>query len=179
MANLQVKPGSQALPALDFISHSTEQTHRVGRRLGQHARAGDLFLLSGTFGAGKTLLAQGLALGLGVADRVTSPSFTLVHEYAGRGADGARVRFYHVDLYRLERPGDVASIGLDEYLDDPEGICAIEWPERLAPTPALDHLLVTIGPVSETKRRLALAPHGPRYTALLSALKAEAFGVEP
>ena len=176
MADPRAGPGARA-PGLDFISHSPEQTWRVGRRLGQHARAGDLFLLAGAFGAGKTLLTQGLATGLGVSGPVTSPSFTLVNEHAGRDADGRPVRLYHIDLYRLEGAGEVASVGLDEPLDDPEGVCVIEWPERLGALAALEHLLVRFLPVSETKRRLTLTPHGARPAALLGELKAEAFGV--
>ncbi len=176
MANPRAEPGARA-PALDFISHSPEQTWRVGRRLGQHARAGDLFLLSGDLGAGKTLLTQGLAAGLGVAEAVTSPSFTLINEHAGRDGIGRPVRLYHIDLYRLEGEAEVASVGLDDPLDDPEGICVIEWPERLAALAPVEHLLVRFGPLSETKRRLTLAPHGARPAALLDEVRAEAFGV--
>ena len=177
MAHSGAEPRVRPLPSLDFISHSPEQTRRVGRRLGQHARGGDLFLLSGTFGAGKTLLTQGLAAGLGVVERVTSPSFTLINEHEGRDAAGARVRLYHVDLYRLEGVAEVASIGLDAVLDDPDGVCVVEWPERLDLTPAIEHLLIALHPVSETKRRLTLTPYGAHPAALLGALKAEAFRV--
>lgn len=179
MTNPRTEPGARPLPALDFISHSPEQTWRIGRRLGQHARAGDVCLLSGPFGAGKTLLAQGFAAGLGVAGIVTSPSFTLANEYAGADAGGARVRLYHIDLYRLEGPAELASIGLEDYLADPQGVCVIEWPERIGPDPAVEHLLIALSPISEMKRRLTLAPHGARYAGLLLTVKAEAFGVEP
>lgn len=162
---------------LDYISHSAEQTRRLGWRLGQHARAGDLFLLSGTFGAGKTALTQGLAAGLGVVERVTSPSFALVNEHEARDAAGQPLRLYHVDLYRLETEDEVASVGLEDLLDDPEGICAIEWPDRLGARATRDHLLIVLEPVSDTKRRLALSPHGARYDELLAAIRAEAFGV--
>lgn len=169
---------ARPLPALDFISHSPEQTWRVGRRLGQHARGSDVFLLTGTFGAGKTLLAQGLAAGLGVAATVNSPSFTLVNEYEGLDQAGRPVRLYHIDLYRLESEAEIATVGLDEFLADPAGICAIEWPERIAPELLIDALAIAITPISETKRRLQLAPYGARYAALLGDIKAEAFGVD-
>jgi tRNA threonylcarbamoyladenosine biosynthesis protein TsaE len=164
-------------PALDFISHSPDQTRRIGWRLGQHARAQDLFLLSGPFGAGKTLLTQGLAAGLGIADRVTSPSFTLVNEYSGRTAAGLPIRLYHVDLYRLETAAEVESVGLDELFADPDGVCVIEWPDRLGAAAPPDYLLITLTPVSEMKRRLTLTPTGERQAALLAELRAEAFGV--
>lgn len=161
---------------LDFISHSPEQTRRVGWRLGQHAQAGDRFLLVGTFGAGKTVLTQGIAAGLEVNERVTSPSFALINEHEGLAA-GAQVRLYHIDLYRLETAAAIDSLGLDDLFADPEGICVIEWPERLGQQLTQDHLLILLEAVSETKRRLALVPHGARYTTLLNAVRAEAFGV--
>jgi tRNA threonylcarbamoyladenosine biosynthesis protein TsaE len=177
MAGGRTSAGPVPGTALDFISHSPEQTRRVGWRLGQHARAGDLFLLSGIFGAGKTSLTQGLAAGLGVAERATSPSFTLVNEHEGVAADGARVRLYHIDLYRLETEAEVDSLGLEDILADPDGICAIEWPDRLGDRVPPEHLLIVLEQVSETKRRLALTPSGARYAALLAEVRAEAFGV--
>lgn len=173
----RAKPGARSIPALDFISHSPEQTRRVGRRLGQHAQPGDLFLLSGGFGAGKTVLTQGLAAGLGVPGEVNSPSFTLVNEYDGHDSTGRPIRLCHLDLYRLGDPAAVASLGLDDYLDAPDSLCVIEWSEHL-PDDAREHLSIAIGMVSETKRRLTFTPRGARYTALLDALKVEAFGVE-
>lgn len=176
-----VGKGAHAGPArgaaLDFISHSPEQTRRLGWRIGQHARAGDLFLLSGTFGAGKTALTQGLAAGLGVADRVTSPSFALVNEHDGHDAEGTPLRLYHIDLYRLETEAEVASLGLEDLLDDPAGICVIEWPDRLGERVARAHLLIMLAPVSETKRRLAFLPSSAHYSELLTVIRAEAFGV--
>ena len=172
----QAQPGA-AGGTLDFISHSQEQTRRLGWRLGQHAHPGDLLLLSGTFGAGKTALAQGVAAGLNIAERVTSPSFALVNEYEGRAMSGAPIRFYHVDLYRLETAAEVESVGLADLLADPEGICAIEWPDRLGVETPREHLSIVLEPVSDTKRRLTLSPHGARYVTLLAEIRAEAFGV--
>ncbi len=166
-----------AQPALDFISHSPEQTRRIGWRIGQYARARDLFLLSGPFGAGKTLLTQGLAAGLGITERVTSPSFTLVNEYGGYTAAGEPIRLYHVDLYRLETEVEVDSVGLDDLFADPEGVCVIEWPDRLGTAVPQEYLLIALTPVSEMKRRLTLTPSGARQEALLAELRAEAFGV--
>ena len=177
MAGGKASAGPVPGMALDFISHSQEQTRRVGWRLGQHARAGDLFLLSGNFGAGKTTLTQGFAAGLGVAERVTSPSFTLINEHDARSADGARVLLYHIDLYRLETEAAVDSLGLEDIIADPEGICVIEWPDRLGDRVPREHLLIVLEQVNETKRRLTLTPTGARYAALLAEVRAEAFGV--
>lgn len=123
------------------------------------------------------MLTQGFAAGLGIDERVTSPSFTLINEYEGRAAGGKVIRLYHVDLYRLETAAEVESVGLDELFADPEGICVIEWPDRLGAAVPADYLLIALTPVSEMKRRLTLTPSGERQAALLAELRAEAFGV--
>src|SRR5512136_966363 len=96
----KTETASAAAQALDFVSHSTTQTQRVGSRLGEMLAGGDVILLEGPLGSGKTLLAQGIAHGLGITDYVTSPSFTLINEYRPRDT-GGRLPFYHIDLYRL------------------------------------------------------------------------------
>lgn len=159
----------QAANELDFISHGPPQTERVGQRLGELLRRGDLVLLVGTFGVGKTHLAKGVARGLGSADLVTSPSFVLVNEYRA----GA-VPIYHVDLYRIAEEGELATIGLEE-LWDGDGVCLIEWPERAQSIIPGDHLAVFIEHLSETKRRIRLVPHGRRYVELVGAFKGTAF----
>jgi tRNA threonylcarbamoyladenosine biosynthesis protein TsaE len=115
-----------------------DSTRRLGRWLGEKARKGDVVLLAGDLGAGKTSLSQGLGEGLGVTEPVTSPTFTLLNEYRGR------LTFFHFDMYRLEAP-EITSMGLYEYWEEPRGVVAIEWPERLGPdlTPG-DHLAVTL-----------------------------------
>ncbi len=105
--------------------HTTgeEETAAAGERLASRLRAGDVVLLYGELGAGKTAFVRGLARGLGAApEDVSSPTFTLVQEYHGR------VTLYHVDLYRLE-PAEVEDLGLDELVIG-DGIVAIEWAER-------------------------------------------------
>ena len=100
------------------------ETSRVGEELGETLRAGDVVLLYGPLGAGKTAFVRGLARGLGApAEEVSSPTFTLVQEYAG-----ARARLYHVDLYRLE-PKEIDDLGLDELISG-DGVVAIEWADR-------------------------------------------------
>lgn len=108
-------------------TRSADETRRIGRALGEAARAGDVLLLEGSFGVGKTVLVQGLAAGLGVSEEVTSPSFVLMVEHLGR------LPLYHVDLYRLD--GRLDDELLDNLADYQEagGVCAIEWPGALPP----------------------------------------------
>jgi tRNA threonylcarbamoyladenosine biosynthesis protein TsaE len=129
----------------DFVTHSEADTEEVGRQLAAGLRAGQILLLSGPLGAGKTALTRGLASGLGCdADAVSSPTFTLVQEYAGP------VRLQHVDLYRLA-PGEVDDLGLEDLLDD--AVMVVEWPERWQRAPA-DAIVVTIEVADDTTRQI-------------------------
>ena len=130
-------------------SRSEEETAAIARALAAELRAGDILLLSGNLGAGKTAFVRGLAEGLGVDPReVSSPTFTLVHEYRG-----GRLTLYHVDLYRLNRAA-TDDLGLEE-LGVRDGVLAIEWPDRL--THALDGARqVQIEIVDDTTRRISL-----------------------
>jgi tRNA threonylcarbamoyladenosine biosynthesis protein TsaE len=110
------------------VAHTTrseQETAAIAKGLAEELRAGDVLLLSGNLGAGKTAFVRGLAEGLGIPPRdVSSPTFTLVHEYRG-----GRFTLYHVDLYRLDRAA-TDDLGLDE-LGVRDGVLAIEWPDRL------------------------------------------------
>jgi len=129
------------------LACSEEETAAVARTLSERLVPGDVVLLSGDLGAGKTAFVRGLAQGLDIdPDHVSSPTFTLVHEY-----HGARLTLYHADLYRLERAA-TDDLGLEEAVD---GVLAIEWPERLAHP--LDGIAVTIEIVDESTRRIAIA----------------------
>ena len=109
-------------------THSEDETSAAGEHLGRRLGAGDVVLLYGDLGAGKTAFVRGLARGLGApSDAVSSPTFTLVQEYHGR------VKLYHVDLYRLQ-PIEVGDLGLDELIDS-ESVVAVEWAERWADAP--------------------------------------------
>jgi tRNA threonylcarbamoyladenosine biosynthesis protein TsaE len=111
--------------AISQATDSEEATAAVGRDLAATLSAGDVVLLYGDLGAGKTAFVKGLAEGLGVArDEVSSPTFTLVQEYRG-----GRLTLFHVDLYRLDDPREVLDLGLDEIAAD--GVLAIEWAEKL------------------------------------------------
>lgn len=162
-------PTVQSPNELDFISHSVAQTDGVGQRLGALLRPGDLVLLLGDFGSGKTHLVKGIARGLGSSDLVTSPSFVLLNEYRADAAHGG-VTIYHADLYRIEDPGELVGIGLEEAWGG-GGICLIEWAERAAGMLPGDHLAIHIRHLSETKRVLRFVPHGARYEGLVAQLK--------
>jgi len=107
-----------------IISHSAEETFRAGRDEAARVLPGDVLALVGDLGAGKTQWVKGLAAGLGSRAAVTSPTFTLIHEYTG-----GRLPLYHIDCYRLEAPAELLGIGLDDYLDG-SGVLAIEWADK-------------------------------------------------
>jgi len=121
------------VPTLTFETASEEETSALGERIAESIRSGDVILLHGDLGAGKTAFVRGLARGLGAsADDVTSPTFTLIQEYRG-----GKATLYHVDLFRLDAR-DVEDLGLDE-LTAGEGVVAIEWAERWTDRPADAH----------------------------------------
>lgn len=163
-------------PALDCISHSPDQTRGFGARLGRLLQPGDVILLTGQVGAGKTTLVQGVARGMGFDGYVQSPTFTLANEYPGETADGQPVMLYHLDLYRLEGVADLDSFGYEEYFDDPAGIVVVEWPEQLAGDLPDAYLVIDLAHLADAKRRLAFFPTGARYEALVTAFRSEVFG---
>jgi tRNA threonylcarbamoyladenosine biosynthesis protein TsaE len=123
--------------SLAVTSMSVEETRILGASLAPMLVPGDVLSLSGDLGAGKTVFVQGLAAALGVRERVTSPTFALVHEYGGQ------YRIVHVDVYRLDSWQEVFDLGFEELLD-PEGIMIVEWGEALAPLLPRRHLKVDI-----------------------------------
>ena len=145
-----------------FLTNGEEETRAVGRRLGEALRGGERIGLSGELGAGKTCLVRGIAEGLGIdPDAVRSPSFTLlaIHE-------GGRLPLYHIDLFRLESGADAEE--LREFVYG-EGVCAVEWFERLAGGLA-DYLEISLTFVGPESRQLVAAAHGVGYDRLTSVL---------
>src|SRR5688500_3251792 len=129
------------------LTHSEEETAAVGRVLAATLKAGDVVLVAGNLGAGETAFVRGLAEGLGInPEEVSSPTFTLVHEYRG-----GRLTLYHVDLYRLDRAA-TQDLGLEE-MGVADGVLAIEWPDRLMHAPA-GALQVEIEIVDDSIRRI-------------------------
>ena len=153
------------MASLEMISHSADRTRRVGMRLGELAVAGDVILLVGTLGAGKTCLTQGIAWGLGIDDYAVSPSFVLLREYQGR------LPLYHIDFYRLDRIEEVEHLGLDDYLYS-SGVCVVEWADKGLDVLPREHLLIEMQHLAPTKRKLNFSPEGRRYVDMLSQLEA-------
>ena len=150
--------------SLELISHSPEQTQKLGIRIGELALPGDIFLLVGDLGAGKTCLTQGIAWGLGIKEYALSPSFVIVRELYGR------LPLYHMDLYRLEHIEEIAELGLDDYLYG-NGVCVVEWAERGLDMLPKEHLLIQINYLSDTERSFQLKPDGKRYLEIVEELK--------
>ena len=130
---------SNTMSVESHTTHSEEETEAVARTIGQRLQPGDVLLLSGNLGAGKTAFTRGLADGLGIdPSQVSSPTFTLVNEYRG-----GRLTLYHADLYRLERTA-THDLGLDE-MAVAAGVLAIEWPDRLShPLAGAKRILIEI-----------------------------------
>lgn len=161
-----------AISPLVVVSTSPARTRQIGVLLGRQARIGDVILLHGDLGAGKTTLTQGIGEGLCVSDPVRSPTFTLVAEHEGRTPSGDPIRLYHLDLYRLTSASDLDSFGFDAYLAPTDGITVIEWPERAGADLPAAYLLVALDALADDQRRLTInavpvgAPSAERLAAL-------------
>jgi tRNA threonylcarbamoyladenosine biosynthesis protein TsaE len=149
---------------IEIITSSPEQTQEFGARLGELAQPGDIFLLMGNLGAGKTCLAQGIARGLDIKEYAVSPSFVVARELYGR------LPLYHIDFYRLDNLEEIAELGLDDYLYG-KGVSVVEWAEKGLNLLPSEHLLIDMSYVSDTERRLKIKPSGKRYRKLVVQLR--------
>ncbi len=122
------------LPFLTVRTRSADETTSLGRRIGALLRPGEVVLLVGDLGTGKTTFVQGLADGLGIGTRARSPTFTIVHSH-----EGGRYPLHHVDLYRCSSPAEVGELGLEELLEAP-AVTAIEWGEKASEIAGRDYL---------------------------------------
>lgn len=139
---------------IEYRTTSAVDTRAVGAGIGTVLAAGDVVVLSGDLGAGKTVLAQGIAAGLGVTDRVVSPTFALVREYVGR------IPLHHLDVYRLDHLQEAIDLGIDELLDD--GVVVVEWGEgvrELLPAERLE-IAIAFDDHDDDTRHLVLTPLG-------------------
>ena len=144
-------------------TRNQRETQAIGTAIGKLASPGDVFLLTGELGAGKTCLTQGIAWGLDVKEHAFSPSFVLVREYKGR------LPLYHMDFYRLERLQEISDLGLDDYLFG-KGVCVVEWADRGLSLMPAEHLLIHIRYVADTDRCLGFTARGNRYRQMLHKL---------
>lgn len=149
---------------MKLTSRSPEETQRLGMELGQIAQSGDVILLVGNLGAGKTCLTQGIAWGLDIDGYARSPSFVVVNEYKGR------LPMYHIDLYRLDNIAEIIDLGLDDYLYG-QGLCVVEWADKALDLMPPQNLLIKIDFLGDNERSLDLTPHGQRYKELINDVK--------
>ena len=134
---------------MQFITNSPAETEKIGAALSKILTPGTVIAYRGDLGAGKTAFTRGLARGLGVADPVTSPTYTIVNEYLG-----GRMPLFHFDMYRLHSADDLWDIGWEDYLER-GGICAVEWSENVAEAME-DPVFITIEKLGEDTRRITI-----------------------
>jgi len=162
--------GEKEAISLSFETDSAEQTLGLGVELADLLRPGDVVLLVGELGAGKTCLAQGIARGMGIGEQVTSPTFTILREYSGR------MPFYHLDAYRLEGPADLYEIGVDEYLEG-EGVLVVEWGDRVRDFFPPGYLEIKLDfAVGDEERLIRLLPRGDEWERRLRRMPARGDG---
>jgi len=146
------------------VSRSVEQTIQFGTALARCLKKGDIVCLRGALGSGKTVLTKGIAQGLGIDRRtVNSPTFVLMNAYMGR------LPLFHFDLYRITAAPELASIVYEEYFYD-DGVCVIEWAERLGPLMPDNHLLIRLSARGKNTRVLTLTAKGARAQKIISRL---------
>jgi tRNA threonylcarbamoyladenosine biosynthesis protein TsaE len=151
------------LKSLRLRSQSADETAAIGRRIGALLQSGDVLLLTGELGSGKTCLTQGIGAGMGIPDPIKSSSFVLMNEYQ------EALPLFHADLYRLTDPSEVADLSLEEYAAP--GVLVVEWPERAWDELPEEHLLVRMSYEGEDERALEFEARGSRYEALLDRLQ--------
>jgi len=152
-------------PSVNLVLDNLAKTVHFGRHLGNMALAGDIFTLSGDLGSGKTTLTQAIGQGLAVPPHcyITSPTFSLLHEYPGR------IPLYHMDLYRLATADEVAELGFEDYLYG-DGLTVIEWPDRLQDLTPDSRLDIHLSFTGQNSRLAVLTAYGnmlPRLTSFL------------
>jgi len=143
---------------MQVLSHSVEETERLGAALAAQLKTGDVVALTGEIGAGKTTFVRGLAQGLGIpASSVASPSFVLIRQYTA-----GRMPLYHADLFRLDHLPQAANIGLEECYEA-GGVTLIEWANKVPGVLPAEFLELRFEVLDPESRRLTAVPHGPRY----------------
>jgi tRNA threonylcarbamoyladenosine biosynthesis protein TsaE len=145
---------------MEFEIHNVNDTTQLGIRLGELLNPGDIICLTGDLGAGKTHITKGIALGLGINDNITSPTFTIVNEY-----DNGRLKLNHFDVYRVSDPDEIYAIGFDDYIFS-DAVSIIEWANYIEEILPQDFLHINIKKdleKGEDYRKIVLTPYGERY----------------
>ena len=141
---------------MQFVSHNTQETEQFGEEVAKSLRGGDVLAFTGSLGMGKTAFTRGLARGLGCRGRVTSPTFTIVNEYDGK------TPLFHFDMYRLGSSDELFDIGWDDYLAR-DGVCAVEWSERVSDALPDDTIYVDIARGEEDENTRTITVTGGRF----------------
>ncbi len=141
---------------MQFVSHSIQETEQFGEEVAKSLRGGDVLAFTGSLGMGKTAFTRGLARGLGCRGRVTSPTFTIVNEYDGK------TPLFHFDMYRLGSSDELFDIGWDDYLAR-DGVCAVEWSERVSDALPDDTIYVDIARGEEDENTRTITVTGGRF----------------
>ncbi|GCE13164.1 tRNA (adenosine(37)-N6)-threonylcarbamoyltransferase complex ATPase subunit type 1 TsaE [Tengunoibacter tsumagoiensis] len=152
--------------SLRLISQSAEQTQEYARQLGALLTGGELLLLDGNLGAGKTTFTQGLARGMQITSTVSSPTFTLLKEYWTPAQAGLGLALYHFDLYRLDEPEEILDLGFEEYFYG-TGVSVVEWADKAAELWPPERLVIRLQTQLEDQRSLAFYAAGAHYCQLL------------
>jgi len=152
------------MESLKLNSYSPEQTQLLGSYLGKLAQVGDIFLLTGDLGTGKTCLIQGIAHGLGIEEYAFSPSFVIIREYRGR------LPLYHIDFYRLDRIEEITDLGLEEYFYQ-DGVVVMEWADRWPEILPEWKLKVGFVIIDNSFRKITLSGNHYRAVEILKALE--------
>ena len=154
---------------LTVTSESPAETGGLGQAISELLTGQEVLCLEGELGSGKTTLIQAIGRALGVTEPITSPTFTLVNEYHGRG-----VALYHVDLYRLHSTDEIVQAGIDTCFHT-DGLCLVEWAEKARAVLPTEHLYITLEHAGENRRRISLQAEGAPYRKMLDLLS-EAIG---
>jgi len=149
---------------LKITTRGPEETQALGRWLGEVMGGGELVLMEGDLGAGKTCMTQGIAWGLGVNEYARSPTFVLVSEYEGRHT------LFHADLYRVDDPLEAEDLGLDETYGN-GGVCVVEWAEKAESIFPDEHIKVVFSVTGPEERVVTLSAGGDKHKALLGKLR--------
>lgn len=144
---------------INEITNSSVETNELGFKLGQTLKGGEVLVLKGNLGAGKTCFLQGLARGMGIKDKVNSPTFNILKVYKTSGKNKAKVSpqtFCHIDAYRLRDEKDLISLGVEEFFIDQKTVTAIEWAEKVKKIWPQKAIVISIKQISESQREIII-----------------------